>query len=258
MGKTRDRISTVASEFAAFIQRTDDLQLSPGRVVGTHKWQDWGWTAVQSAQWTSYRNQCDLLYPKYADPKHVNTDITDEMNLLITNVKKYDNDPITGARLLDKVALSGTINDCETFNVKRGTALAGVSHQGSSSQRTVGGSTGGSLTPIAVVKHYFVGQHVLSATNPNTPESHALPPGAKFCKGYRIIGTAGQAPTATTTYQFVGNVKRGTLHSSFTAADLAAFPPETVVYAWYIFRYESTTGVLGEPCGAIRAQILHP
>src|ERR1035437_9754536 len=147
MGKNRQRVSSVASEFAAFMQRTDDLQLSPGRVAGTHKWQDWGWTAAQSAQWTAYRNQCDLLYPKYADPKHVNTDITDEMNLLIANVKKYDNDHLTGARLLDKVALSGTISDCETFNVKRGTALAGVSHQGAGSQRAVLGGTGGSLTP---------------------------------------------------------------------------------------------------------------
>ncbi|HEX7415355.1 MAG TPA: hypothetical protein VF411_15025 [Bacteroidia bacterium] len=253
----RTRISSIASEFAAFMQRTDNLQLAVGTPTTTRKWQNWGWTLGQSQQWTAYRNQSDLLYPQYADPKHVNTDITDEMNLLIANVKKYDNDHLTGARLLDKVALNGTLNDCETFNVKRGTALAAVSHQGAATQRAVGG-VAGSLTPLGVVKHYFVGQHVLEATNPNTPNSHALPDGAKFCKGYRFIGTAGQVPTATAQYVFVGNVKRGTLHSSFTAADLAAFPAETVVYAWYIFRYESTTGVLGDPCGSIKAQILHP
>ncbi|MHB8261482.1 MAG: T9SS type A sorting domain-containing protein [Bacteroidia bacterium] len=71
----RTRISRIASEFAAFMQRTDNLQLAAGTPPTTRKWQNWGWSVAQSRQWTAYRNQCDLLYPQYADPKHVNTDM---------------------------------------------------------------------------------------------------------------------------------------------------------------------------------------
>ncbi|HEX7413221.1 MAG TPA: hypothetical protein VF411_04175 [Bacteroidia bacterium] len=252
----QSRISTVASEFAAFMQRTDNLQLAVGTPTTTRKWQNWGWTLGQSQQWTAYRNQCDLLYPLYADKKRVNTETTDEMNILIAVVKKYDNDPLTGARLLDKVATNGTISDCETFQVKRGSALAAVSHQGASTARNVGGLVSGPAKPVLATKKYDVGEHLISVTNPNTPKSHALPSGIKFAKVYRFIGTV--APTSINQYVFVGNAKRGSVLSSFTSADLTVVPVGTEVFAWYIARYESSKGVLGDACGAIRAQILRP
>jgi hypothetical protein len=126
--KTTGRISSKPSEFAPYMQSTDKLQLSIDITTGNPKWKVWGWTSAQSAQWTSYRNQSDTLFPQWSDKNHNNTDITDQMNILIKAVKKYDNDPLTGVHLLDKVALGGTISDCETFHVKRGTALAVVSH----------------------------------------------------------------------------------------------------------------------------------
>jgi hypothetical protein len=238
------------------MQTTDKLQLSINPSTGNPKWKDWGWTSAQSAQWTSYRNQSDTLFPQWADKNHNNTDTTDQMGLLIKAVKKYDNDPLTGFHLLDRVALSGTISDCETFHVKRGTALAAVSHQGAATARTIGGLVTGPEKPVLAVKKYDVGEHVIGVTNPDTPKSHALPAGIKFAKVYRFIGTA--APTALSQYQFVGNAKRGSVLSSFSDGDLAAFPAATTVYAWYIARYESNKGVLGDACGAIRAQILHP
>jgi len=250
------RIPSVASEFATYMQRTDNLQLSPGTPATTKKWQNWGWTLAQSQQWTAYRTQSDLLYPQYADKNHNNTDITDQMGLLIKNTKKYDNDPLTGFHLLDKVALGGTISDCETFRVKRSTALAAVSHQGAAFKQSTGGLVVGTQKPVLAMKKYDVGEHHISVTNPDTPTSHALPDGIKFAKVYRYIGTV--APTALSQYQFVGNAKRGSVLSSFSDGDLAAFPAATTVYAWYIAKYESNKGVLGDACGAIHAQILHP
>jgi hypothetical protein len=265
--KTTGRISGKPTEFAPYMQSTDKLQLSAGTpiiVSGVStpqtKWQNWGWTLAQSQQWTSFRNQSDLLFPQWSDKNHNNTDTTDQMGLLIKNVKKYDNDPLTGFHLLDRVALSGTISDCETFHVKRGTALAVVSHQGSATARSVGGVAVGtgasSLKPVLSIKKYDVGEHIVSVVNPETPKSSALPDGIKFAKLYRFIGTA--APTAISQYTFVANAKKGKALSSFADADLAAFAAGTVVYAWYIARYESNKGVLGDACGAIHAQILHP
>ena len=258
--KDTGRIPSAAAEFATYMDGADNLQLATGNPTTTKKWQNWGWTAAQSTQWTAYRNQSDALYLQWADKNHNNTDITDQMKVLIKAVKKFDNDPITGAHLLDKIALNGTLSDCATFKVKRGTALAAVSHQGSATARNVGGvavGTGASAEkPVLAITKYDVGEHQLSVTNPDTPKSHALPAGIKFAKVYRFIGTA--APTAISQYVFVANASRGSALSSFADADLAPFAAGTVLYAWYIARYESTKGVLGDACGAIRAQILHP
>jgi hypothetical protein len=118
------------------------------------------------------------------------------------------------------------------------------------------GTGASSLKPVLSIKKYDVGEHIVGVVNPETPKSSALPDGIKFAKLYRFIGTV--APTALSQYVFVANAKKGKALSSFADADLAAFPVGTVVYAWYIARYESNTGVLGDACGTIRAQILHP
>jgi hypothetical protein len=260
MSSSQERISSKAPEYAVYMQNTDNLQLSDGIAAGTKKWQNWGWTADESSQWTSLRSQSDILYPQYADGSKSNTTVIDQMNLLIMNTKKYDNDPLTGHHLLDKIALNGTISDCETFHVKRGTALAAVSHQGAGNSRNVGGSAVGtgssSLKPVITITKYAVGEHEVLVSNPDTPTSHALPDGIKFAKLYCFIGTS--APTSLSQYNFVGNASRGHVLSAFSDADLAPFPAGTVLYAWYIARYESNKGVLGDACGAVRAQILHP
>lgn len=46
MGRSKDRISTAASVFAAFMQRTDNLQLAVGTPITTRKWQNWGWSSL--------------------------------------------------------------------------------------------------------------------------------------------------------------------------------------------------------------------
>jgi|GEM_PF-4409786 len=227
----QSRIPTKAPEFAIFMQNTDNLQLSPGNPATTKKWQNWGWTAAQSAQWTYLRSQSDIIYPQYANTNNNSTSITDQMNLVMKNTRKYDNDPLIGNRLLDKVALSGTITDCETFRVKRGTPLAAPSSSAAGTARSVGGiavGTGASSgKPVLAIKKYDVGEHHVSVTNPDTPKSHALPDGIKFAKVYRYIGVT--APTGINQYMFVGNAKRGSALSSFADADLAGFPSTAAV-----------------------------
>jgi hypothetical protein len=253
MARKNERISTNASAFAVYMQNTDNLQLANGITTGTKKWQNWGWTAAQSAQWSAFRTQSDLLYPQYADKNHNSTGIIAQMNLLIKATKKYDNDPLTGNHLLERIGLYGTLSDCETFHVKRNTALANVSHLGAAGQRSAGGvavGTGASwVKPILTIKKYDVCQHHISVTNPNTPNSHALPKGIKFAKIYRYVGTV--EPTGINQYLFIGNAKQGAGLSSFADADLAAFATGTAVYAWYIARYESNKGVLFDASGVL-------
>ncbi|MHB8261458.1 MAG: hypothetical protein ACYDCN_00850 [Bacteroidia bacterium] len=57
---------------------------------------------------------------------------------------------------------------------------------------------------------------------------------------------------------FTNFMYTNSLNLSSTSSDLAAVPVGTEVFAWHIARYESNKGVLGDACGAIRAQILRP
>jgi hypothetical protein len=140
--------------------------------------------------------------------------------------------------------------------VKRGTALERVSRQGNPAQHNISALVAGDGKPMLKIKKYDVAEHLISIGNTDSPKRAALPDGVKFVKVYRFVGTT--APTALAQYTFVGNAQRGTVLSSFTDIDLAAFAADAVVYAWYVARYESSKGVLGNACGSIRAEILKP
>ncbi|MBI3503172.1 MAG: hypothetical protein HY063_15400, partial [Bacteroidetes bacterium] len=111
------RIPNKPSEFAAYMVNTDNYQLANNR------YQNWGWTGQESTDWHNFRSQSDTLYAQYADKRHKNTDIKDQLLILIKNVLRYDHDKNTGHHLLDKIALNGTVSDCETFRIKKGTLL---------------------------------------------------------------------------------------------------------------------------------------
>jgi len=226
------------------MDNTDDLQLTnnptPPPALNYLKW---GWTAVESAQWTTYRKQSDKLFQQLSDKKKSTGDIKDQMKLLIKTVKQYDHDKITGHKLLDKVALSGTSSDCETFRVKRGTSLA------KSASKTSGDT--GTLIPVLTLKKNKEGEHQLTVKNPDKPKSAALPHGMKFAKVYRFIGTA--APKSIDDYKFIGNAKRGLIISKFADEGL---DPNIKLWAWYISRYESNKGMLGEASAAIKVGVL--
>ena len=243
-----ERIPTSPNEFPGYMDVTDNLQLSIDPGTGQAVYKNWGWTPADSTQWTNYRIAGDKLFLKLSDKKKSSTDTKDQMKILITTVKKYDHDPITGHHLLDKIAISGTSSDAETFRVKRGTALAAM---GMATAKTKGSSTAVTEIPALSIKRNSEGEHILNAVNPETPKSKAKPKGIKFLKVYRYIGT--KAPIALSQYQFVANAKRGIAKSEFAGIGLDA---NTKLWAWYIGRYESNKGVLGSASPAIKVGIL--
>ena len=107
------------------------------------------------------------------------------------------------------------------------------------------------LTPAITMKKNIEGTHQLAVRNPDKSKSRALPKGMRALKVYRYIGTA--APTSIKQYEFVGNAKRGLIISNF--AELG-FDPNIKLWAWYIARYESTKGMLGNPSPALKAGVL--
>jgi hypothetical protein len=237
------RIPTIAEVFAPYMDNTDNHQLSIDPVSGQAFYKNWGWTSGESSQWTDFRTESDKIFQLYSDKKHSNSENKGEMKILIANVRKYDNDPLTGHRLLDKIALMGTMNDCSLFRVKRSTALA------ITASKTTGET--GSLIPVITIRKNDEGEHYLSVRNPEKPKSSGLPDGIKFCKVYRFIGAA--APTSIKQYEFIGNAKRGLIISNFAELGL---DPAIKLWAWYIARYESNKGVLGNPSAAIKAGVL--
>jgi hypothetical protein len=240
---SQERISAEPDVFAPYMDNTDNHQLSINPVSGQAFWKDWGWTAADSAQWTSFRTQSDKLFLLYSDKKHNTTENREEMITLIKNVKAYDHNPLTGHHMLDKIAISGTMNSCSIFKVKRGTPLV--------LKPDKIGPLPGTLIPVITVKENTEGEHKLAVRNPKTPKSRAIPKGMKFCKVYRYIGTA--APTNISQYQFIVNAKRGLAISNFAEIGL---DPTVKLWAWYIARYESTKGVLGNPSAVLKMGVL--
>lgn len=237
------RIPTRPEQFAPYMDNTDDLQLAANPTAPPpQNFQKFGWTAAESAQWTAFRKQSDKLFQQVSDKKKSTSDLKDQMKILIKNVKAYDHDKLSGHHLLDKVALNGTTSDCETFRVKRGTALA-------KSVTKTSGDTG-TLIPVLSVRKNNVGEHLLRATNNDKEKSKAIPKGMKFLKVYRFIGT--KPPSSIDDYIFVANAKRGKALSHFSDLGL---DPNVKMWAWYIARYESSTGKLGDPSPSIKVDV---
>jgi hypothetical protein len=227
------RIPVKPAEFAAYMGTTDDYQMKNTPANYTL----WNWTAAESAEWHAFRQQSDSLYAQFSDKKHSNTDIKDQVKALVRLVRKYDNDKATGHKLLDKVASFGSISDCEIFHVKRGTPIA--------ASRSVRRSGPGIQKPVLGVKNISHSQHQLTVTNPDTPRSKSLPEGIKFAKVYRFIGAA--APADIKQYEFIGNAKRGLIISDFSEGEQGK--------AFYLARYESSSGELGSPSEVVSAVI---
>jgi hypothetical protein len=237
------RIPRDPDEFAPFMDNTDNLQLAIVPPSITANYVNWGWTQAQSAQWTAYRKQSDALFLVYSNKKQSNTENKEQMKILIETVEKYDHDPILGNHLLDRIAILGSVSDCTTFKVKRGTPLVLKANEA--------GPQPGTLIPVLTERLNTEGEHKLAVRNSQKPKSRAIPKGMKFCKVYRYIGTA--APTSISQYQFIVNAKRGLAISSF--ADIG-LDPTVKLWAWYIARYESTKGVLGNPLAALKMGVL--
>ena len=228
------RVPKKVSDFISYIDDTDDYQLTA--VPPPANYTRWNWSAAQSAQWHTYRQKADTLWNAYKNKKLRTSDTTDQMHTHIKTVIAYDHTN----HLLDNVANSpNSINtDYEKFHIKRGTSLADttLTRSAASAQKI----------PVLTIKKITHEQHQLTVTNPDKPKSKGLPKGIKFAKVYRFVGTV--APTDVSQYQFVTNAKRGLATSSFADADLGKT-------AWYIARYESSTGILGQPCTPVTAMV---
>ena len=87
--------------------------------------------------------------------------------------------------------------------------------------------------------------------NPNTPTSRALPPGMRMAMVYRAIGES--EPKYYKEFEYIGNAKRGLYVSNL---DLGELPGSTKLYAFYIARYQSKTGKMGEFSTVLKVPIL--
>ena len=236
------RFSSTPSKFVPQIIVLDDLQLSPG-VSNPSRFMDWYWTSDESVWITKCREDAEKLWLKMIDTRNCPPEIKDEMKLLIRGFMAYDHGNVDPHNLLDKIADFGTIQDCESVGVKRGTPLAKAPSQ------DVSGMLEAMLKPAIGLRRNDIGQHLLTVVNPETPDSKAVPKGIKCARVFRYIGTT--APTKLSQYESIGNAKRGLFLSKFEDLE-----PQTVkIYAWYIARYESTRGVMGDPCAPLRCEV---
>jgi hypothetical protein len=237
------RISKDPQEFDDYMNLTDNLQKSDDPSTSQKKYLNWGWKDAESTQWTAFREQSNLLYAIYNDPDKTGHSARVKMNEHIATVRKYDNDKKEGHHLLDKVALNGTLDDCFTFNVVRGTALEAdpVHHDYDPTP----------YIPVLSFKKYNLGSHLIGVSCADTPDSRSLPEGMKYAKIYRYMGKT--APAKLTDFEFAGNAKYGEFTSDF--GDLV-IPEGEKWDAYYFARYESENGKLGNPSQVVNAPIM--
>jgi hypothetical protein len=240
------RISRQRGKFAGQIRVLDNLQVSAGEPPDTKKWENWLWKEVESQYVTSVRTQSDALMDIINAQRYCPPETKDKMALLIDEFMDYDHGPHNAHRLLDKIALNGSIDDCEKLAIKRGTSLAKEP-----------GTTGtnvliNKVTPVLTERLNKIGRQVITVRNPETPNSGALPEGASRARVYRYIGTT--SPTSLSQYESVGNAKRGLIE--FTYTDIQ--PGEDRLFAWYIARYEDTKGEVWDASDPLKLEIYFP
>jgi hypothetical protein len=236
------RISKEPKTLNDYMNRTDDLQLSVVPPAVDKKFKIWGWTQDESAQWTAFRTECNKLFADYSDPDKKGHALNLKMNELVSKVRKYDNDRADGHHLLDKVALNGTVDDCITCNVVRGTVLA------SPPVRHADDPT--SFIPELRFKSYAPGQHVITVECSGA-SGKKLPEGMSFAQIYRCISAT--KPADLTHFELIGNAKRGIFKSNFPGVVPGK---DEVLSAYYFGRYVSKKGELGNPGPVIDAPIM--
>jgi hypothetical protein len=238
------RLSYKPADFTSKLDVIDDLQLSDGTPPHTKKYMDWNWKDDESAHVTAVRKRADELFGIMKNKKSCPTEIRDEMTILIADFMAYDHGKTEPHNLLNKIADFGSIYDCETAGVKRGTPLAKTP--------TLGGDPVAEQMYRALVgmRLNTIGQHLLSVVNSDTPSNNALPKGIRYARVFCYIGT--EPPPKMNQYEMIGNAKRGLFLHKFT--DLQ-FMDDRKLFAWYYVRYENTKGVMGELSNRLKAEI---
>ncbi|MBI3501743.1 MAG: hypothetical protein HY063_08105 [Bacteroidetes bacterium] len=241
------RIPRDIVHFVPYMDDTDTYQLSIDPSTGNPRWQNWGWTAADSAAWTGFRNKADTLFAKYNNKKFREGDVTEKLHLLITGVGgvvEYDQKE----KLLDSIAATpippADIADFEHFHVKKGTVIADA---------TPTRVADGMGEPAIVMKKTEHLSHTLGITNP----AHKGKGKGKHIKEVQVwraimASATATAPAAIPTdddYKYVGEAKRGSYKSEFATADVGKT-------CWHKARYKNTQGKFGDFCKAIDAPIV--
>jgi hypothetical protein len=226
------RISRNKEKFNTYMNTTDDLQKSDLPSPSTEKrYTLWGWKNEESEQWSLYRETSNNLMMLLGDPTKTGPANIKKMNVLIKEVRAFDNSKINGHHLLDKVASFGSVDDQIAFNVRRGTVLDDPAEEAEKKPEM--------MVPSLSIIEYGLGQQLIGAAQSDATKTIALPEGIKFLKIYRFIGV--EKPQSTDDYHFLGNAKRGRLLSSFEGVQ--AVEGKTLK-AYYLARYESNIGEL--------------
>jgi hypothetical protein len=240
------RLSYKPSEFVSEIKVIDDLQLSPGTPPNAKKYLDWYWTTEESQHVTSVRTKAEEFWNKMENRKNCPDEIKDEMKVLIRDFMTYDHGKSEPHKLLNKIADFGSLLDCDTVGVKRGTPLAKSPSKGGAS------ILASKVKPSIALRSNEIGSHTLTVVNPETPYSKALPPGTRCARVYRFIGTS--TPTKLSQYESIGNAKRGLFESNLESVE----PADEKLFAWYIARYEDTKGEVWDACDPLKLEIYFP
>lgn len=236
------RFSRERTKFAGKLRVLDILQLSDGITPGTKKWEDFIWTSDDSVYVTTARTASDGYMDIINAERHCPPETKDSMKLLIDDFMDYDHGTTNGHRLLDKIALHGTIADCEKLGIKRGTALAKEPSHSSSTAIV------DNVRAKLGVRSNTIGRHKITVVN-EVGDARSLPEGIAIARVHRFIGKV--APTSLSQYESIGNSKRGLFESN-----VENVPQSTdKLYAWYIVRYEDTRGNIGQASEPLKLEI---
>ena len=222
----------------------DDLQLSGGPLPALFRWQIWKWLQIESDDWTGFRNILEPLLQPYINKKTITSEQRDLVKTTVKAARDYAGYGPHGHRLLLKIAAFGDNHDWEVANIKLGTPLAKKPGKAKSDSTAL-------KQPSLKIKYNILGEMMLTVLDPDNPTSVGLPAGMKFAKVYLYIGSV--APKNVNDYVFYGNAKRGKLSVKFTNIENSG---TIKLYAYFIARYESNKGELGQPCGMVSAEII--
>jgi hypothetical protein len=207
------------------------------------------WTGIgpglKNAEVTKMREKADELFAIMKNKRNCPVEIKDEMKFLIKSFMDYDHGKTEPHHLLDKIAAFGSLSDWEATNVKQGTPLA--------KRRTKEGD-GMMLKmkhPELLLRSNNIVSHLLTIINPDTPESKAPPKGFNSILIFCYIGF--EPPAGLSDYRQAGKTNRGLFVKSFSGFEPEINAPH---FAWYIARYESRKGMLGEPSEPLKVPII--
>ncbi|HEX7412985.1 MAG TPA: hypothetical protein VF411_02985 [Bacteroidia bacterium] len=242
------RMPVKPDDLRSYMDNTDDYQLAivpdtrpgvpPGSTVAHYVL--WGWSAVESGQWHTYRVAYDRIYQKIKDVPNASKGNRTTEKLLNKAIHAYDNDKLIGHHLLDKIALNGTIDDCEEFFVKRGTALASPTNL-----RIAQPPVNVETITIHKTAHLLTRLLVVLAGQ----KGRAKPKGIKEIMVFKANTALNAAAPAPSAYLYVGDVKRGLITIQHAATDEGT-------KAWFIAYTKSTKGVMGAPSAAISVTVM--